>query len=89
MRTFSLSTRNMRITFGFSKWMRRISLVQGGRLPQVCSEFKAMNRALNDGAQEADLSCWSFRVRQMTPIPQCPNCRVTVDRNTVARVWTG
>jgi hypothetical protein len=65
------------------------SAVPGGRLPQVCSEFKALNRALNDGAQEDDLSCWSFRVREMTPMPQCPNCRVTVDRNVLARVWTG
>lgn len=65
------------------------SAVAGGRLPHVCSEFKALNVALQDGVQEANLSCWTFRIREMTPMPQCANCRVTVDRAALERVWTG
>jgi hypothetical protein len=65
------------------------SAVRGGRAPDVCSEFKALNMALQDGAQEVNLSCWAFRILQMTPMPQCANCRVTVDRATLGRVWTG
>ena len=65
------------------------SAVLGGRSPQVCSEFKALNRALRAGANEQDLSCWTFRIREMTPMPQCANCRITVNRNHLGRVWTG
>ncbi len=60
----------------------------GSRSPRTCSEFKALNRALLDGAQEHDLHVWTFRVRDMRPIPQCPNCRVTVSRSQLGRIWT-
>jgi hypothetical protein len=61
----------------------------GTRSPRTCSEFKAFNRALLDGAQEKHLHLWTFRVRDMRPIPRCPNCRVTIPTNRLAKTWTG
>lgn len=61
----------------------------GARSPRTCSEFKALNRALLEGAHEKDLHVWTFRVRNMRPIPRCPNCRVTVATNRLGKIWTG
>ena len=59
------------------------------RSPRTCSEYKALNRALFDGAHESDLHVWTFRAGDMRPIPQCANCRVTVPRSRLGRIWTG
>jgi hypothetical protein len=61
----------------------------GTRSPRTCSEFKALNRALLEGAREKDPHVWTFRVRDMRPIPRCPNCRVTVSANRLGKIWTG
>jgi hypothetical protein len=72
-----------------------LALPNGGRTavwqrsPRTCSEYKALNRALLDGANEQDLHVWAFRSRDMRPIPRCPNCRVTVTGNLIGQVWTG
>jgi hypothetical protein len=54
----------------------------------VCAEFRALNQALLDGAQESDLEVWTFRARDMQPTLRCPNCRVTVPWNALHRIWT-
>jgi hypothetical protein len=72
-----------------------LALPNGGRTavwqrsPRTCSEYKALNGALLDGANEQDLQVWAFRARDMRPIPRCPNCRVTIPDNLIGRVWTG
>src|SRR5262249_15147572 len=58
------------------------------RHAQTCAEFQALNQALLDGAQEHNLDLWCFRVATMEPFPQCPNCRMTVPRTALARIWT-
>jgi hypothetical protein len=64
----------------------------GGRLapwaPHVCAEFRAFNKALQDGAQEGNLEVWTFRARDMQPTPRCPNCEFTVPWNALRRIWT-
>jgi hypothetical protein len=55
----------------------------------ACAEFQALNEALLDGAQEANLHIWCFRVREMRPFPRCQNCQVTVPSNALGKIWTG
>jgi hypothetical protein len=54
----------------------------------VCAEFRALNKALLDGAREDDLEVWTFRARDMQPTLRCPNCCVTLPWNVLGRIWT-
>ncbi len=58
------------------------------RHAQTCAEFQALNWALSDGAVEQNLDVWCFRARTMEPRPRCPNCRITVPRSSLGRIWT-
>ncbi|AOR23440.1 RHS repeat-associated core domain-containing protein [Clostridium taeniosporum] len=48
------------------------------RPPANCAEFNAVNKALLDGAKIKDLSVATFKIREGTAFPMCPNCRVTI-----------
>lgn len=65
-----------------------INTLVPNRHAQTCCEFQALNQALLDGARERDLELWCFRAATMEPFPRCHNCRVTVPRNQLARIWT-
>jgi len=67
----------------------QINTLVPNRHAETCAEFQALNRALLDGAHEQHLDLWCFRAATMEPLPQCPNCRVTVPQTGLARVWTG
>jgi hypothetical protein len=58
------------------------------RHPHTCAEFKALNQALLDGAQEDQLDLWCFRAATMEPFPRCDNCQDTVPDNALRRIWT-
>lgn len=43
-----------------------------------CAEFNAVNNALLNGSKINNLSVATYRIREGTPFPMCPNCRVTI-----------
>jgi uncharacterized Zn-binding protein involved in type VI secretion len=47
-------------------------------VPENCAEFKAANKALNDGAKLEDIDIYTIN-RQKNPIPRCKNCEKTTD----------
>jgi len=59
----------------------------GNRPPLACAECRAVNKALLDGADEANLHVYTFRPRNSAPIPRCLNCQVTIP-SPPYRVWS-